>query len=84
MATTNEVTGPLKVTLDIAATVSAIIWPVVVVVILYLLREKIPALLKELAGRVTKLDIAGVTLEFAKAKAFEPEFASATAGQKGR
>lgn len=75
-----EVTEPLKITLDIAATVSAVVWPIVVVVVLYLLRERIPALLRELAGRVTKLDIAGVTLEFAKAKVFVPEFSSATAG----
>jgi hypothetical protein len=75
----NEATEPLKITLDIAATLSAIVWPIVVVVILYLFRERIPALLKELASRVTKLDIAGVTLEFAKAKAFVPSFASATA-----
>ena len=71
---------PLKITLDIDATVRAVVWPIVVVVVVYLLREKIPALVKGLAGRITKLDIAGVTLEFAKAKEFNPEFASATAG----
>jgi hypothetical protein len=76
----NEVTEPLRITLDIAATLSAILWPVVVVVVLYLLREEFPALLKELGGRVTKLDIAGITLEFAKAKPFAPEYASPTAG----
>lgn len=75
----NEATETLQITLDIAATVSAILWPIAVVILLYLLREKIPALLKELAGRVTKLDIGGVTLEFAKAKAFEPVFSGATA-----
>ncbi|MCP3955400.1 MAG: hypothetical protein GY697_24745 [Desulfobacterales bacterium] len=77
---TNELAEPLKITLDIAATVSAIIWPVVLIIVLYLLRERIPELLKELVGRVTKLDIAGVTLEFAKAKVFTPEFSSAAAG----
>lgn len=76
----NQITGPFSTTLDIAATVSAIVWPGVVIVVLYLLRERFPALLRELAGLVTKLDVAGVTLEFAKAKAFAPEYASASAG----
>ena len=76
----DQVTEPFRITLDVAATVGAIVWPLVVIVVLFLLRERLPALLKELAGRVTKLDIGGLTLEFAKAKAFSPEYTSATAG----
>ena len=73
-------TQPLSIALDIAAAVSAVVWPVVVIVALYLLRERLPALLKELAGRVSKIEFAGLTLELTKAKAFTPEYASPTAG----
>ena len=68
----SESAQPLEVTLDIAATVSAILWPVAVFVLLFLFRERLPVLARELAGRVSKVDIAGITLEFARAKEFQP------------
>jgi hypothetical protein len=79
---------PLSIIVDVAAILSVIVWPIIILIALYLfreiiadlLRERIPAILRELAGKVTKLGIGGVTLEFAKAKAFTPGFSSATAG----
>ena len=70
-----ELATPLSVTLDIAATLSALIWPIVVIVVLFMLRNQLPALIRHLAARVTKIDLAGITLEFAKAKALETVFA---------
>lgn len=64
----------MKITLDIAALVGAIMWPVVVLALLLAFREKIPALVEGLARRVTKLEFAGVSLELAVAKPFVPEW----------
>lgn len=73
-----EAAAPFSITLDVAATLSALIWPIVVIAVLFILRDKLPALIKELAARVTKIDLGGITLEFAKAKALEPQFSGPT------
>jgi hypothetical protein len=75
-----ESIGPIRITLDVSAIMSAIFWSAALVFAVYWLRQTIPALLKKLTGRVSKFDFAGVTLEFSKAKASTPEFSSATAG----
>jgi hypothetical protein len=62
----------MTINLDIAATLSAIFWPVVVLAILLAYRKRIPALVEGLASRVTKLEFAGVSLELAVAKPFVP------------
>ena len=64
----------MNIDLDIAATLSAVIWPLVVLAILLAYRSKIPALVEGLASRVSKLEFAGVSLELALAKPFVPEW----------
>ena len=51
----------MTIDLDIAATLSAVLWPIVVLAILLAYRQKIPALFERLASRVTKLKFAGVS-----------------------
>jgi len=64
----------LTIDLDVAATLNAVLWPIVVLAILLAYRQKIPALFERLASRVTKLKFAGVSLELATAKPFVPEW----------
>ncbi len=64
----------MNVTLDIAAALSAVIWPAIVLIILLAYRSRIPMLVESLACRVKKLEFAGVSLELAVAKAFVPEW----------
>ena len=54
---------------DIAPILAAITWPLTVLLILLVYRKKIPALMDGLAGRVSKLEFAGISLELAKGKA---------------
>lgn len=65
----------MNTTLDIAAALSAVIWPVIVLVILLAYRSRIPMLVGGLAGRVKKLEFAGVSLELAHMEPFVPEWA---------
>jgi len=67
----------MNITLDIAAALSALIWPVIVLVILLAYRSRIPTLVEGLASRVKKLEFAGVSLELALAKPFVPEWSGA-------
>jgi hypothetical protein len=64
----------MNIDLDVAATLGAVIWPVVFLAILFAYRSKIPALIEGLASRVNKLEVAGVSLELALAKPFVPEW----------
>ena len=72
---TNASSQGLATTLDIAAAISAILWPLIVLVALLAYRQKIPALLHAVAGRISKLEFVGVSLDLAKAAAFVPEWA---------
>lgn len=67
----------LSVTLDIASAIGAVFWPLIVLIALLAYRRDIPALVRGLAGRVTKLELAGVSLELAKATAFVPAWSEA-------
>jgi hypothetical protein len=67
----------MNITLDIAAALSAVIWPVIVLAILLAYRSKIPMLVEGLASRVKKLEFAGVSLELALATPFVPEWSDA-------
>jgi hypothetical protein len=67
----------MNITLDIAAALSAVIWPVIVLVILLAYRSRVPMLVEGLASRVKKLEFAGVSLELALAKPFVPEWSGA-------
>src|SRR5215831_13437543 len=61
-----------SVTLDIAS----LIWALVVLVVCLAYRAKLPALLRGLLGRATKLEFAGFSIELAKATAFSPDWAA--------
>lgn len=67
----------MNITLDIAAALSAVIWPIIVLVILLAFRSRIPTLVEGLASRVNKLEFAGISLELALAKPFVPEWSGA-------
>ncbi len=58
----------MNITLDIAAALSAVIWPAIALLILLAYRSQIPMFVESLAGRVKKLEFAGVSLELAIAK----------------
>ena len=64
----------MNIVLDIAATLSAVMWPIIVLAIFLAYRSKLPALVEGLASRVSKLEFAGVSLELAIAKPFVPEW----------
>ncbi len=64
----------MTTTLDIAALASALLYPIVLLVIFLLFRKEIPALLKSISGRLTKVEVAGISLELAKAEPFDPNW----------
>src|SRR6266581_3381035 len=64
----------MTTTLDIAALVNAVAWPILLVVILLVYREAIPDIAKSLASRVSKLEFAGISIELAIAKPFVPDW----------
>lgn len=67
----------MNITFDIAAALSALIWPIIVLVILLAYRSRIPMFIEGLASRVKKLEFAGISLELALAKPFVPEWSGA-------
>jgi hypothetical protein len=69
--------GGLSIILDIAALLSAIVWPIVLLVIALTYRKEIPAVVKGLASRITKLGVGNFSIELAVAKAFVPEWSEA-------
>jgi hypothetical protein len=65
----------LSITLDIADVVSAIAWPLLIVVLLILMRGHLPGFFTSLAGlfrQVKKVSIGDFSLEMATASAFAP------------
>ena len=62
------------ITLDIAAILSAVIWPVIIVALLIIYRKKIPALFEWLSKHVKKIEFQGVSIEMAELKAFVPDW----------
>lgn len=66
----------MKTILDIAALASAVLYPIVLLIVFLLFRKEIPALLKGISGRLTKLEFAGISLELAKAQKFSPNWVS--------
>ncbi|MDO6439079.1 hypothetical protein Q4534_16785 [Cyclobacterium sp. 1_MG-2023] len=64
----------MNINLDIAALASAILYPLVLLIVFILFRKEIPALIKSLSGRLTGLSIAGISLDLAKAEAFSPNW----------
>jgi hypothetical protein len=59
--------------IDIAAILTAIMWPLAVLIVLLAYRKKFPAFIQALASRVTKLGVAGFEMELAAAKPYQLE-----------
>lgn len=68
----------MKTTLDIAALVSAIIYPAVWVILFLMFRKELPEMIKGITGRLTKLEVAGISLELARADEFKPDWKGGT------
>jgi hypothetical protein len=64
----------MDINLDVAATLSAVLWPMIALIVFLAYRSKIPALVEGLASRVSKVEFSGVSLELARAKPFVPEW----------
>nr|MBI1228966.1 hypothetical protein [Cytophagales bacterium] len=64
----------MTTTLDVAAFTSAILYPLALIIIFLLFRKDIPEIVKGIAGRLTKLEVAGISLELAKAESFDPHW----------
>ncbi|MBI0397450.1 hypothetical protein [Cyclobacterium marinum] len=64
----------MNITLDIAALASAILYPLVILIVFILFRKEIPLLIKSLTGRLTGLSFAGISLDLAKAEEFSPNW----------
>jgi len=62
----------MKITLDIAGALAAIMWPIVIFIILLVFRKNLLDLIKGIAGKVKKLEFSGVSLEFAEGKTITP------------
>lgn len=78
----NQAADAMTVTLDIAHVLNAILWPLVVLVALLVYRKYLPQLVGGLVSRINKLEIAGVSLELAKATPFVPEWSELDLRQK--
>jgi hypothetical protein len=64
----------LTTTLDVAATISAVLWPLVALIVLLVYRHKLSDLIAGILSRVKKLEFAGVTLEWAEVKELSTEW----------
>ena len=68
--------GGLSISLDIAALLHALVWPIVILVIALIYRKEIPVFIKSIGSRLSKLEFAGLSIELAKAKAFVPDWSA--------
>lgn len=62
----------MTVTLDVAAVLAAVLWPVVLMIVFLMYRREIPKLTKAVLGRVTKLAFAGIEVQLAEVKTMAP------------
>lgn len=69
----------MQIIFDVAATLRAVLWPVVVLAIFIAYYDKIPDLVRGIAGRVTKLQFSGISIELASAKPFAPDWSGPNA-----
>jgi hypothetical protein len=57
---------------DAIALVRTVVWPAVALIVLLVYRRQLPGFVGGLAGRVRKVSVASISLEFAEATEFEP------------
>lgn len=65
---------PVSIILDLAAVLSAVLWPLAAVVIALALRKFIPEVVQTFSRRVTRIGIGGFSLELAEAKVIGSEW----------
>jgi hypothetical protein len=58
---------------DVTNLLRAVLWPLVVVVALFLFRRELPKLVSSVAGRVSKVNLAAISLELVTATAVAPD-----------
>lgn len=58
-------------TIDLAAIIATVIWPIILLIVLFSKRFK--ALIESLLNRITKVEFAGITLELPVAKSYLPD-----------
>jgi hypothetical protein len=68
----------MSIIFDIAAALSAIVWPAIILVVLLSYRRHVPTIFGGLASRINKLEFAGFSLELAQAKPFVPDWPAAS------
>ncbi|MBP3963135.1 hypothetical protein [Paenibacillus lignilyticus] len=64
----------MTVNLEIATMVSAIMWPIVTLVILLIFRKHMPDLIKGMFKNVKKIDFAGISIERFEAESYTPKW----------
>jgi hypothetical protein len=69
-----EPTSGWNIILDIAAVMSAVLWPAAVLVILLVLRDRLPDMIKGLADRIKRVETPALSFELAEAKSFTPDW----------
>lgn len=73
---TTAAASDMGIKLDIAKLVSALMWPTALAILFFTYRKEIPSLFKAVVSRVSKLQVAGVSIELAKAKEFAPDWSA--------
>ena len=68
----------MTTTLDIAALVSAIIWPLALIILFLVYRENLGVWIKQILPRINKLGIGSFSLELAEAKAYAPQWVASS------
>ncbi len=53
---------------NVVSVIQAVVWPLVIVTLVFIYRREIPRLIQALGGRMSKVSAVGVTLEFAAAQ----------------
>jgi hypothetical protein len=64
----NEAKSGLTTNVDVAATISSVLWPVVILTVLLVYRHKLAILIGRILSRVKKVEFAGISLEWAEVK----------------
>src|SRR5262245_18532085 len=70
----------MTTTLDIAALLSALAWPIALLIVFFAYRQHILAFVRAVGSRVSKLEFGGVSIELARVDAFVPDWSEATGG----
>ena len=70
----------MNFTLDMAAVLGVVVWPLILFWLVRPYRGRLPALLDRIVNRVQKVEVAGVSVELAVAKPIVPDWTAAPGG----